>query len=369
MKANFGVFTGRKKVRMTTTKSQKRRWTHLFRCHVFPSKKSPSLSVYETLFYILLLALCFWAYGKVNSITTHYYTVEAECLNAKLIKERWNCKIIPSATVKFSIPMTESYHDTLNSSVTLKTFTPQKAAKERFCYLLDYCNKGDNRCDSLRMVYYQHVKAEEKDSSRCLYYIKTTQSLTDMLYNKALALHPDSIGKSDLKGTSIVKRKISDGYCYQETYNMFSSLKICSNTWGVTDTSGMLLSNPGWFAACDISQAYYEIKLNSLTIDSLTLDINFVGAADFSEMIPKPDVVTMSAIKFIQPEKIQTIKKNGLRFHAKFKELENRQTIRLFFLTAFMCTLLSTLLPFFVIGFYRVICKINNANKLKIIRI
>ena len=61
-------------------------------------------------------------------------------------------------------------------------------------------------------------------------------------------------------------------------------------------------------------------------------------------MIPKPDTIAMSSITFSDPKKIAQIKKNGLSFHAHFKEKDGLQTIRLFAVTALMCVFTPLLL-------------------------
>ena len=115
----------------------------------------------------------------------------------------------------------------------------------------------------------------------------------------------------------------------------------------------MLLGNPGWFSLEDISQQYFDLKLDFCNIDSLSLTIDFVGATEFSNMTPSPDMTTMSSIVFTDKSKIEQISKHGLRFHAKFKELENRQNVRLFFLTAVMSALFTIFLVFIVLGIYK----------------
>ena len=113
-----------------------------------------------------------------------------------------------------------------------------------------------------------------------------------------------------------------------------------------------IFKKPSWFRLEDISQVYYDLKLESLTVDSIILKFEFVGATDFSIMKPQPDKITMSSIEFSDPQKILDIKLNGLKFHAKFKELENKQYIRVFFVTTILGGLL---LIFFALLFSGII--------------
>lgn len=111
--------------------------------------------------------------------------------------------------------------------------------------------------------------------------------------------------------------------------------------------------NPSWFRLEDISQAYYNISLDSWVIDSIKLRFEFIGATEFSKMQPVPDKITMSSIEFSDPVKILDIKLNGLKFHAKFTELENKQYIRMFVVTA----LLSGMIMIFIALFFSGIIK------------
>lgn len=110
---------------------------------------------------------------------------------------------------------------------------------------------------------------------------------------------------------------------------------------------------PGWLDRYDISQGRYHIYLNTSTIDSTSLTIDFVGATEFYPNNIEPDIVGGSFIKFTNPQKIFRIRKEGLTFYAKFKELENLQTVRCFAVTTLISGLIIILLTFFIIGVCR----------------
>ena len=117
-------------------------------------------------------------------------------------------------------------------------------------------------------------------------------------------------------------------------------------------SEGEVLGRPVWYRLEDISQSYYNIRFNSSSMDSLSLEIDFKGAVDFSNMIPKPDEVGMGNIKFFNQDKIRQIEMNGLRFHAKFRELENMQTIRLFAVTTILGGILIIFVGLLFVGIY-----------------
>lgn len=110
---------------------------------------------------------------------------------------------------------------------------------------------------------------------------------------------------------------------------------------------------PGWFDRHDISKAWYHINVNSASIDSINLKLDFVGSTEFSSMKITPDEIGANYIKFTDPYKLLQIRKEGLTFYATFKDLENKQAIRCFALTAIMSGLIILLLTFLIIGLYR----------------
>lgn len=97
-----------------------------------------------------------------------------------------------------------------------------------------------------------------------------------------------------------------------------------------------------WWYPFDISQSYIHFKLapHCSYADSISIKFTFNGAASFSEMYPNPDIISMDAVLFTDPEKIKQIIKKGLWFHATFPQMLNLQSMRVFIIT--------TLLGFFI---------------------
>lgn len=122
---------------------------------------------------------------------------------------------------------------------------------------------------------------------------------------------------------------------------------------------GYPMEAPSWLRLEDISQAYVDLKINSFTVDSIVLCMDFVGVTDFSNMEPSPDSIGMSKIIFSDPIKIFKIRADGLKFHAKFRELENIQEIRVFTVTTVMSAFTLALVIFVISAFLKI------RNKLK----
>ena len=93
------------------------------------------------------------------------------------------------------------------------------------------------------------------------------------------------------------------------------------------------------------------------------LEIDCTGATDFSEMYPQPDLTTMSSIIFTDEEKIRIIKRNGLKFHAEFKELKNKQNARVFVLSAVMSALIALFVTFLIMAIYKISLEVKSKKK------
>ena len=131
---------------------------------------------------------------------------------------------------------------------------------------------------------------------------------------------------------------------YNKTDEITGLESFCSKClYAVADTglnravfipSTKLLTRPSLFSDYDISQEYFKFTIDLPSSGEKTLlEIDFGGATEFSNIYPTPDLVSMSAIGYNDPEKINIIKYRGLWFHAKFKQMENVQILRMFIVT------------------------------------
>ena len=163
----------------------------------------------------------------------------------------------------------------------------------------------------------------------------------------------DDSSKTSFWGTEIPYVNIYHIKTEDKLYQQGYVSGITAHGIEIKDPQEIALGDPGWFTMEDISQAYYKFNLKSETIDSIYLRIDFVGATNFSLITPEPDTITISSIAYDNPNKIKVIKEKGLFFHVKFSELENRQNVRMFFLTAIMSALFTIFIIFVVLALYK----------------
>lgn len=125
--------------------------------------------------------------------------------------------------------------------------------------------------------------------------------------------------------------------------NLRSSGIVDDTTFFKNDYSATSLDKPNFFiTAEDFSKLVEEIRLDSIGSKEIhRLDIDYKGAAEFGFLRPAPDSMTISSIHYSNPEKIDQIAKDGLKYQVRFPELENMQEIRIFFATMLLAGLLG----------------------------
>lgn len=101
------------------------------------------------------------------------------------------------------------------------------------------------------------------------------------------------------------------------------------------------------------------------------LIFDYSGPADFSNhIVPEPDEITISSIRYTDSLKIQEIGRNGLRFHVNLPDMENKQESRIFILSAIVTALGALALRYFWRIMNDLLKKLSNTlqnrNKLRI---
>lgn len=117
------------------------------------------------------------------------------------------------------------------------------------------------------------------------------------------------------------------------------------------------LVNPSFFSLRDISQAYYEFRVTSHSVNGVDLNLAFVGAAECTPTMPTgtDDTVEMRPggigykLKYLQD------KEKIVRLHVKYKDLENSQARRVFLVTSVLSGLITIFLAFLIIFIYKVL--------------
>lgn len=373
---------------------------------ILPNPENVSFySLYEIVFYVLIFVFCIIIYNKINTIPYREETIIIESIDKikwfNLPEEQEGTPIY--ADIEYYLPMSTNdklIKDTSNIIVSLTGFYPEELPEQE----RNFNYKWNFYCDSIREGhkegfggYYDpelfkdielednpilmvrnaifnnkenhNIITRELDSlTKCKwpnfkaynqFYIEAKQSIVNSLkadlfykdkeYEEIIGLN-DSIIPSELLIHRFVRNYKKDDYIiqkYYETSNLPASMNLC-----VPDSLGITIGDPGWFALFDISQSYFKININSYSVDQINFKLYFGGAVELSEIYPKPDKIYMNGFEYTNQAKMMYIRENGLLFHVKFKEFQNRQTIRLFFVTAIISSLFMVFIVFIVLGLF-----------------
>lgn len=194
-----------------------------------------------------------------------------------------------------------------------------------------------------------------KDTIKNSYYIKATCLANDMKVSEKISVdnevYHDSAQANDdifndyIHVDGVANYTLESGlFCFEDIMKVdkHGIYKYIFNT-SKNSNKGPLVA-PGWFTMSDISQMYVDLSFRTISIEAPSIKIDFKSAASFSNIYPIPDIIDYSSIQFNSQEKIEYIKLNGLKFHVSFPELQNKQSVRLFALTALMSFLFTFLI-------------------------
>ncbi len=344
--------------------------------HFFPSKNELGLkSFVEFFFYFLIsLILVFFFYNwntvAVRTIAINLDKVERSSQNSS------DSLYTYGGELELKMPMTKSVAD--NKSYKIRYWVYESPHKKGYLPKIinsNYKNQIVSERDSLII---QSIKLENNRSvidnlkNKYLHVKYKYISYFAMAYNTNPFNSINGAGYYNYTNDTINN---SYNYYYREDNN-----NICMRKQSIMDNMSIertdkitlgSLSSPVWYRLEDISQSYFNIRILTTTLDTLKLKIDFVGATEFSKMYPEPDSIGMSFVEFHNKWKIHEIIEKGLLFHAKFKDLENAQTVRMFFITAVLGGLVIIFVGLFFVASYHFgkWCKLNPKKGYSIIGI
>ena len=377
-----------------------------FDWHLYPEEPIKIESMVEILCFSVIVSICAFLYYRWNIVPHKEIELVVEDFSdSRTVVGEDSVTRLFSCDAKFTMPMTRHQEFVKDSSVVEISFYPFYSNGQH-SDLIDYSFVDDSVRNHLRPFL---GVFEEKRISENLFKIYNSAlfehsvlacfSLTDVRQNnlefdsikKSIDInheiychtyvgysvslpffHTDDIMKRDTDSISISSFEIKNGKEYREIHLFGRNDSLYSpstrrlerkhyrpwfewfNLYYWFHGGYDALEIPRWGRLEDISQAYISLKLKSNTIDSMHLCIDFVGATDFSKLVPEPDIIDMSCITYTDPAKIYKIRKQGgLKFHAKFKELQNLQQIRTFSVTAIMSAFVLVFVVFLISAYFK----------------
>ena len=313
-----------------------------FHWHLYPSEKELSLkSFFEVFFYIVVTAsliMLFYIWNKVPEKNISLYT---ETLTPDSILN--DSTISVASTITLNIPATNRELPENMMSTIILDYKENKIPKSRQDSITR-CKEIDN-LNTISRKFYNNIW--EKSPYQLLsdfykkhpYYKGKKVAFFSIQFNNNLNSLPSDHREIYTPVTDEASPDTLHLFDIQEEESDYYYLKeyIVNKDYNFnfqTNIKSHVIGRPKWYRFEDISQSYFNIRLFTNHIDTLRLKINLCTAVDFTEMEPKPDVIGMGNIEFYNHEKLLKIQRDGLQFHARFKELENMQTIRMLGVTS-----------------------------------
>lgn len=347
---------------------------NFFSWHLLPEEPVKIQSFIEIVIFLFLVKGLFFLFEKWNEVPVRHIRIYSEAVNYKDAYDTDSMHYRPYRIIKFHIPATDKkelikdhsefkleqgyflYEEVRNNGKWGKVTKDDVPEFPFMCNLIGnsfknkYYSQYDNRplmWDSIEMNLPYYVSPFPKGK------IVVNKPINGKY--KANSFYNDA-GINDTVNWRVFyghdlgyvgkSNKIDANYGTKEITGWFGLCSLYDSFFG-NETQMQL---PKWGRFEDISQAYYDVEIQSISVDSIKLSFEFWGAVEFSKMTPEPDVTTMNYIEFNDIRKIKEIKRSGLKFYVEFKELAIRQQIRLFFVTALLSGLITILLVFAVLA-------------------
>ena len=310
---------------------------------LFP-KKAPLtevsiLSIYELIAYLTVFLLCGWLFLRWNHVNTRQYDVHVERIDAL------GDTLSNNVCIALTIPMTtdkeenEGWHSI------------QRIPSDEDGNMSTYWNRISRSPKSghvtTLMENYQDKIAQLKDRPTPRYFVKMETPLLNSQLTGTRFERLDSIGyrKLDFERKGLVVKKISSVFIGND--NLIG--QIIPDSFVASSP----LNRPRWHSTFDVSQFYVKYHVTSHTTDELVVRFDFIGPCEISNLGGQNCEISSHGVEYrFTPNDFGEIDQE-LSFYVRCKGLENLQSVRNFFIGAFLSGLLMLLLTFMVILTYR----------------
>ena len=310
----------------------KDRLLNKFPQHIVPDELS-LLSIYEIIMYLTILVGCWMLYRSWNKVPMIEHNVVVEKLQSDFET---------MAEIRYDLPI---------STVLCKDKEPARVyADFSVCSKThDSSSLQNDYVDSLKNFYFAHFPDSLMYRGDLVYF--RTEEKIPKAHITNNGVDQESYGYYSY-GSARSEKHGKDRELISEVF-INSPLLIAQTKYNINmDTPD--LTRPSFWSKRDVSQAYFKINLSSQTLDSIRVVINFTGAIDLLPIgVIKPETISGNSVTFaLSPKEASDTE---LFFYAKFRDLENSQSRRVFLLTAVISALITVFIAFLIIFVYRIV--------------
>ena len=327
----------------------------------YPQPEIPNelslMSKYELIWYIFALLIALFLFVRWHKISEREINITLDRLNYP----HEDSIIYSSFTnIDLSIPMTyassnyNEQHLAFSFNPSTQKYLHKLTTKYRVQPL--HATKADSLLYNIDSILYIN-KLGTRDNKWHLYRFKIEQNLEDFHKLKSYKTTDELTYFPEGYVLKIWANGIKKGLFYKE---QLIDIVIPENpdkeyTLRPQSKAGSApLTKPKWYSLYDISQCYFTITFHTFTIDSINAVFDFVGATDFYEFDNLSTSKTASKIVYKLP---LDDKDTCIKLYLRFKDLENIQTVRVFFITAVLGGLVTIFFAFIIIYIYRLFSK------------
>ena len=319
--------------------------------HVVPDELS-LLSVYELVAYLVVLLGAWYLYSKWNEIPVIRQDIYVERLDSLNLR---HSSIVMN--MEHVLPVSTVFLD----NMSLIRINPQFKDSPEYMSIWN----GRKELDSLMCIYLEHCPDSLPKPVEPVYYVKHIFYQDNKPFYVADQIIQNSVDV-DWKGNCLYQFG-HVGTTISRPYQLWHESFLCLPHYNPSSNSTIeaeinSLKTPSFFSLRDISQAYYEYRIFSRTIDTINLTISFKGAVELLPIENEQHSVSGSEISYSVVCPYPDYEK-VIRFHANYKDLENSQSRRVFLISSIISGLITVFLAFFIIFVYRAIHGIKERIK------
>ncbi len=336
-------------------KAKKKHILKFFPQPVYATKLS-LMTIYELICYIAIFIFFGFLFFKFHKVPVRDFVITAERIDGN----RDNYAQSNNLNVEWVFPMSSIVSDTENGQCQMTCYR----SDDSVFHIMTASNRlidGDKLYDrSQKYTYLTENMETVNDNWRNLpaYYTSITCSSEDFYVRKANRY--SNKGVNNVSNLEYEKKGIFLDNLKAELYFAGRRAKLTHEMAG--NFSNAPYSRPKLYSLFDISQSYFRCRVKTSTIDNIRLAFYFEGATEVDDVKFAADTIFGSSVIY----NIHNISATDseILIYARFKDLENMQSLRLFVISSLLGSLIVMFVGFLVIYLYRVVRQVRDDRPL-----
>lgn len=340
---------------MEKGKKKKKHILKMFPQPVYATKLS-LMTIYELICYVFIFLFFGFLFFKFHQVPVRDFVINAE----RIDDNRDYYAQSSNLNVEWTFPMSSIVSDTENGQCHLTC----SRVEDSVFHILTASNRlidGNKLYDrEAKYAYLVDNMETVNDNWQTLpaYYTSITCSSQDFYVRHANRF--SNKGVNNISNLEFVKTGLFIDSLKAELYFAGRRARLTHEMAG--RFSNAPYSRPKLYSLFDISQSYFRCRVKTNTIDNIRLAFYFEGATDVDDVKVAADTIFGSSVIY----NIRNINETDseILIYARFKDLENMQSLRLFVVSSLIGGLVMMFVGFLVIFLYRVVRQVRDDRPL-----